>query len=70
MALKEVEVEKWIGMSLRQVDLTNRFGIQVIAIKKGANEKYRYIPRADDLLEKGDTVVLIGEMEALMKIES
>lgn len=70
MALKEVEVDKWKGMTLRQVDLTNRFGVQVIAVRKGGTDQYRYIPKADDELEKGDQVVLIGKLETLTSIES
>ncbi len=70
MAVKEFSVKKWAGRSLRDLDLTNKFGIQVIAIRKSGEEKYQYIPRANYVFVKGDILVAIGEIEKLLKIES
>ncbi|MEW6218834.1 MAG: TrkA family potassium uptake protein [Thermodesulfobacteriota bacterium] len=69
MALKELIVEHWAGRSLREIDLTNRFGVQVVAIRQAAEETFRFIPRANDRLGAGDRLVVIGAAAALAKIE-
>ncbi|MBI9084152.1 MAG: TrkA family potassium uptake protein [Desulfobacterales bacterium] len=70
VALKELIVEKWGGQSLRQIDLTNQFKVQVIAVKKPVDKEFRYIPGADDLLETGDRLVVLGRTERLAKLVS
>ena len=34
MSIKELVVRRWAGKTLRNIDLTNRFNVQVISIKK------------------------------------
>lgn len=70
VGVKEFTVEKWAGQTLRQINLTNRFSVQVIALKENGSSSYRFIPKADDLLRQGDVVVTIGAIAQLEKIES
>ena len=65
VALKEFVVDKWSGRTLRQIDLTNRFSVQVIAVRGGGASDFQYIPRADNVLQQGDRLVLIGRADRL-----
>jgi trk system potassium uptake protein TrkA len=69
MVLEQLTVKNWAGKSLREIELTSRFGVQVIAIRKVNSKKYKFVPKADDLLEKDDVVVVIGHAERLRNLE-
>jgi len=68
MIIRELEIDRFSGKTIREIDLTNRFGVQIIAVKKLDARSYRYIPRADDKLSEGDIVIVIGTLESLSKI--
>ena len=68
MAVKELEVKRWAGKSLKELNLTNSFGIQVIAVRRQGEKKYQYIPKADELFQEGDHVVAIGKISQLGKV--
>jgi len=70
MVLKELKVKEWAGRTLRDIDLTNRYDIQVIAIKKAGDNRFRFIPKADDTVGEGDTMIVIGPSEGLSEIKS
>lgn len=70
VGVKEFVVEKWAGQTLREINLTNRFGVQVIALKENGTVGYRFIPKADEVLRGGDVVVILGAVAQLEKIES
>jgi len=67
-AVKEFSVKRWAGKNLKQLDLTNTFGIQVIAVRGNGNNKYHYIPKADKVFHEGDSFVAIGKISQLEKI--
>lgn len=58
---------KMIGKELRQLDLRNRFNINVIAIKHG--EDVNITPKADDRIDKDDVMVIVGKKEHLERFE-
>jgi trk system potassium uptake protein TrkA len=68
MLIREMTIEKVAGKTLREIDLTNRYSVQIIAIKKQGAKKYQFIPRADDGLSRGDRVLIIGKESTLSKI--
>jgi len=70
VVLQEITINEWVGKTLREVNLTNRFNTQVIAIKKAHENKFRYIPRADDIMKSGDILVVIGHIDMLSKIKA
>lgn len=70
MGVKEFTVERWGGKSLREINLPNLFNVQAIAIRRKDSAKYRFIPRANDVLQSGDVVVIIGDLLQLEKLES
>ena len=68
MAVKEFSVKRWVGKTLKELDLTNTFDVQVIAVRRNGYEKYRYIPKADEIFHEGDSFVAIGNITQLGKI--
>ena len=68
MAIREMRIDKFAQKTLREIDLTNRYSIQIIAIKSYGESKYRFIPRAEDKLSRGDKIIVIGGAEVLSRI--
>lgn len=62
--------EKFIGKSLKELDLRNKYGIQIIAIKGLVPEKTTLIPTGDFVIKDSDILIIIGEDEQLEKISS
>lgn len=60
-------LEEWIGKSLRELNMRSTYGINVMAIKHGPDIDIS--PRATDLIEEGDVLVVIGHNDDLQKIE-
>ena len=68
--LKELVVDKWSGKTLRELDLTNNFGVQVVAVKGAEDKQFTFVPKASVPLTKGDTLAVIGNAESLATVES
>ncbi|MDD4951741.1 MAG: TrkA family potassium uptake protein [Desulfovibrionaceae bacterium] len=66
--VKEVTVDKWHGNSLRELKLTSAYRVQVVAVKKLGAKAFDFVPAADDVLEKGDVLVVIGQADDVLKI--
>jgi trk system potassium uptake protein len=62
--------EEFIGKSLKELDLINRYDIQVVAIKGLVPEKTTLIPKADFVIKDSDILVVIGPKKQLKKIGS
>ncbi len=58
VAIKEIGIDDWTGKTLRQLDLTNKHKVQVIAKKLSGTARYTFIPRAGEALAAGDKLVL------------
>ena len=69
MALMEVQVDNWTGKSLREIDMTNRLQVQVIAMKRAGQNRFQLIPRADEPLEKNDILAVIGTASKLASLK-
>jgi trk system potassium uptake protein TrkA len=70
MIIRELEVSKFAGQTIREIDLTNRYGVQIIAVKKTGEKAYKYIPRANDQLSEGDIIIVIGMVDAMSQIKA
>ena len=57
-----------MGKSLRELDLRNRFGVQIIAIKEIIAEKTTFVPDADFVIKDSDILILMGDQKQLEKI--
>jgi len=60
----------FIGKSLRQLDLINRFGVQVLAVRETVPERLAYVPKADFVVKESDILVLMGEESKLKKLNA
>ncbi|MBL4931078.1 MULTISPECIES: potassium channel family protein [Clostridium] len=64
----EIEAPKeWHNMSLRELNLRSRYGINVMAIKK--DEDVNISPSPDETIDGNDILVAIGSAEDLTKLE-
>ena len=63
IVLQELTVDKWADRPLAELDLPNKYQVQVVAVKRTGAETFGFLPRADTVLRKGDVVVVIGEEE-------
>jgi trk system potassium uptake protein TrkA len=59
----------FIGKSLKDLNLTNRFGVQVVAIKEMVPDKLNLIPTAQTVLEDSDIMIILGPNEGLDKLQ-
>jgi len=61
------------GQMLRELDLRNRFGVNVLAIKRHRDDDARgarvWVPESSDRLEDGDVLVLLGTLDSLNSIQ-
>jgi trk system potassium uptake protein TrkA len=69
MGVQEFLIDYWAGKNLRELDITNTFDVQVIAVRDDENSDYRYIPKADQKFNKGQRFVAIGKISQLAKIK-
>lgn len=58
--------ESFVGRSLENLDLRNRAGVTVLALRRG--DEVLANPSADDEVESGDVLVLLGRDEAMRKL--
>lgn len=56
-----------VGKTLQQVDVRAKYGVNVIAIKTG--EDFNIAPKADDTIQDGDVLVIIGHNDDIKKLE-
>jgi hypothetical protein len=52
----------------KELDLTNKYGLQVIAIKEVISDRITFIPKADFVIKDSDILVIIGEEKRLSKL--
>ncbi|WP_103981851.1 potassium channel family protein [Helcococcus massiliensis] len=55
--------EKWIGKTLIQLDVRNKYGLTILGINR--DQKFIGNPDASTDFKTGDTVLIMGEMEAV-----
>jgi trk system potassium uptake protein TrkA len=58
---------EWEGKSLRELNMRSKFGINVMAIKRGSD--INVSPVAEDIIKPGDILVVIGGTQELQAIE-
>ena len=58
---------KFVGKTLSALNLRAKYGISVIAIKKA--DRILVAPGADELIEEDDVLVIVGDNEALKRMQ-
>jgi len=59
----------FIGKSLQDLDLINRLGIQIIAIKEVIKDQLILIPTAKFVIKDSDILIMLGRNESLDKLK-
>ncbi|SKA71593.1 potassium channel family protein [Desulfobaculum bizertense] len=67
--IQQLTVDNWAGQTLRQLDLTNKYRLQVVAIRHHPKPSFEFLPQADTMLQKGDELVIFVQEEMLKKIK-
>jgi trk system potassium uptake protein TrkA len=57
----------FIGKSLRDLNLTNRYEVNVIAVKELVPEKFIMVPRADFVIKDSDILIILGSEDDINK---
>lgn len=68
IALRQFTVDQWAGKTLRELDLPDKYKIQVIAVRTEDGQDIRFIPKAGESFKKGDILVVVGHMHHLAEI--
>ena len=55
--------------TLRELDLINRFGVQILAVRSAINGEYTFIPTADYQVREPDSLIALGPDDALARIQ-
>lgn len=58
----------FIGKTLRDIDLRNNYGVQVIAVKELVPERLNMIPAGDFVVKDSDILIVMGKDEDLRRI--
>lgn len=69
--LQKLTVDQWAGKTLRDLDLSKKYKVQVVAVRKAEAEDndFTYLPSADDRLDTGDELVVIVQEDMLEKLK-
>lgn len=59
--------ESWIGKTIREMDFRNTYQMNIIAINRQGD--YIVSPKAEDVIEKGDVLILIGKEKDANNLE-
>ena len=63
--IERVVPKSFIGKELKDLDLINKYGIQVLAVKNILPDQLNMIPTGNCVLKNGDTLILLGPNNAL-----
>lgn len=59
--------QELVGKTLQQANLRPRFGVNVVAIKRG--DELNVSPKAEDSIQKDDVLVVIGNTDGVQSLE-
>ncbi len=62
--------EQFIGKALHELDLINRYDVQVIGSKNVATGKLNMVPKAHFVIKDKDILILLGSNEALDRLKA
>ena len=66
--------DRFIGHTLKQLELRPRFGLTLVAVKRRANpggpEVTNVAPSADEMIRQGDTLALLGSNVSLARLDA
>ena len=57
--------QSWIGMTVGQIDIRKKYGINIVAVKENGRMNLSVLP--DTVLDRGTTMLVLGENRAIQK---
>lgn len=60
--------KSYIGKTLRDVDLINKFGVQIVAVKDSGTDRMIIIPKAKYLIKENDILMILGKHDTLEQL--
>ena len=57
--------QAWIGMTVGQLDIRKKYGINIVAVKENGRMNLSVLP--DTVLDRGTTMLVLGENRAIQK---
>ncbi len=70
VSFQELTIDRWAGSSLRQLDLTRRYQIQVISVKKKGSDEIEYLPDPDYIFQPGDKIIILRNTNTSTRLKS
>jgi trk system potassium uptake protein TrkA len=61
--------DRLVGKSFKELQLRNKYNLEVIAVKDVLSEKFKLIPSPDYKLEPDNVIIVIGRKEDLVKLK-
>jgi trk system potassium uptake protein TrkA len=61
--------QDFVGKTLKELDLINRHGVQVLAVKETVPDQFNLIPTAQFVLKDSDILILLGPSSFLDKLK-
>ncbi|MBI5637981.1 MAG: TrkA family potassium uptake protein [Nitrospinae bacterium] len=62
-------IQPFLGKTIKDLQLRNLYGVQIIAIKELIPERVNLIPSPDTVIKESDILVVLGTDESLRKME-
>ena len=66
--IETIVPKPWIDQSIIELDIRNKYNLNLLAIKR--NDNVDVTPNPDQILKEGDIIILLGERDTLLNIES
>ena len=67
--VQSATVNNWDGMALTDLNLTNKHQVMVVAVKRSHDDEYTFVPNPRDILRKGDSLILVGNTDEVLRLE-
>ncbi len=61
--------QDWVHKTLRELDVRNRYGVNIIALRRGPKHAFVIAPGGEDVLEPTDVVVALGRDKNINRIQ-
>lgn len=68
--VQEIKVEHWAGKTLRDLNLPATHRVQVVAVKRDGEARFSFVPKPDQVLSRGDTLVLLGHADDVLEVSN
>lgn len=62
--------ESVIGKSIGDLNLKNKYGIQVISVEETIPDRMKLIPRSNHIIKKSDVLIVVGRNEDLERLKN